>query len=254
MSTSLASRIDAVAAADVHARLGLREPFVPPRAMLETPLHEWRMEEHDAPLLAYLYRALRPRRHLEFGTWQGFGACLCLENSGATVWSINLWEGEAADNGHWLYYTSQPAGTPVPSGAHTRVTPKGNTAVQTDGGVAIGRLVRERGLSHRFNQVYCDSTRWDATNYPRDFFDTAFIDGGHTEEVVRSDTRKAMPVVRPGGTILWHDYCPDPTVVERCASVRGVIVAIEAERDWLGAELVDLFWVRPSWVLVGVRR
>ncbi len=240
-------------AADVQARLGLAEPFVPTEAMRATPLHAWDMRTHDAPLLAYLYGQARPRRHLEFGTWEGFGAVLCLENCDATVWSVNLWEGESEASGHWFYYKSFAPGTPSPPGTNTRVTPKGNTAVQTDGGAAIGWMVRERGLGHRFCQVYCDSRAWDTTQYPEGFFDSVFIDGGHTEEVVRSDTRKAVSLVRPGGLVMWHDYCPDAG----CAgypSVKGVLAGVEAELPWLREQLRDVFWVRPSWVLVGVKR
>ena len=34
----------------------------------------------------------------------------------------------------------------------------------------------------------------------------AFIDGDHSSEYALNDTRKALSVLRPGGTILWHDY------------------------------------------------
>lgn len=251
----MAAAVEPVATVDLAGlpgRLGLAAQGLP--AASAKPLHEWKMEEDDAPILAWLYGRLRPRRHLEFGTWEGFGACLCLDHCNATVWSLNLWEGEAAENGDWRYYTSRPPGGVAPAGANTRITPKGNTAVQTDGGVAIGRLVRERGHGHRFCQVYCNSLHWDASNYPPDFFDTAFIDGGHAQDVVRGDTRKALSVLRPGGVVMWHDYCPDPAVVERCESVRGVLAAIERDGPMLRDELSDLFWVRPSWLLVGVKR
>ena len=140
------------------------------------------------------------------------------------------------------------------AGAHTRPTPKGNVAVQTDGGVFIGELVRERGLGHRFCQVFCDSRAWDTSNSPRDFFDTVFIDGGHDEAVVRSDTAKALGVMRSGGVVMWHDFCVDAQVIRRCESVRGVHAAVAADLPVLRATLRDLFWIRPSWVLVGVTR
>ena len=80
------------------------------------------------------------------------------------------------------------------------------------------------------------------------------IDGGHTEAVVTSDTQKAIALLRPGGLVLWHDYCPDEAVRRTCDSVRGVLAAIENNHQWLATQLADLFWVEPSWILVGVKR
>jgi len=33
-----------------------------------------------------------------------------------------------------------------------------------------------------------------------------FVDAGHTYRYVKSDTEKALKMLRPGGVILWHDY------------------------------------------------
>ena len=116
-----------------------------------------------------------------------------------------------------------------------------------------GKRVHRHGLGHRLCQVYCDSRDWDVSVYPVDFFDTVLIDGGHDPEVVVSDTRKAMSVLRPGGVMIWHDYCPDPAVLDVCLSVRGVMAGIDSIRGWLAAQCTSLFWVDPSWLLVGVK-
>jgi hypothetical protein len=63
------------------------------------PMSAWDMARDDGPILAQIIRFLQPLRHLEFGTWQGYGSKLVLENSQATVWSINLLEGERHSNG-----------------------------------------------------------------------------------------------------------------------------------------------------------
>ena len=63
----------------------------------------WDTEKDDALILRYIYQNHQPRRHLEFGTWQGFGTCLCLESCAATVWTINLPDGEAKADGTWAY-------------------------------------------------------------------------------------------------------------------------------------------------------
>jgi len=77
----------------------------------------------------------------------------------------------------------------------------------------VSRRYREAGFGHRVCQIYCDSRTWDTSAYPRDFFDSVLIDGGHSADVVLSDTRKAFEVTRPGALIMWHDFCPDPTVL-----------------------------------------
>lgn len=36
--------------------------------------------------------------------------------------------------------------------------------------------------------------------------DFVFIDGDHSEEMVRHDSYMAFKLIRPGGVIVWHDY------------------------------------------------
>ncbi len=65
--------------------------------------NDWVMARDDAPILRYIFKAHQPKRHLEFGTWQGLGTCLCLEETEATVWTINLYDGETKPDGNWAY-------------------------------------------------------------------------------------------------------------------------------------------------------
>ena len=37
-------------------------------------------------------------------------------------------------------------------------------------------------------------------------YDLVFVDGSHAESYVRSDSKKALSMVKPGGLVLWHDY------------------------------------------------
>ena len=46
-------------------------------------------------------------------------------------------------------------------------------------------------------------------------FDAAFIDGDHSEAAVTHDSDLARTVVRPGGVIIWHDYCNEGVEVQR---------------------------------------
>lgn len=271
-------------AARLHERLGFSEAFIPPSLNCSRPLHEWRMEENDSPILRYLWRCARPRRHLEFGTWQGRGALDCLESCDATVWTINLREGEADAQGRWAYDAwLDEFEAPEPAHVHdgrdferivacvgdeaprivgcppaspsliTRTARNGRTVVRTDALGAIGRLVHEAGLGHRLCQIYCDSRAWDGSNFPAGFFDSALIDGGHAADVVRSDTLNALRLVRSGGLILWHDYCPDVKAQELCPSIRGVVEAMSELAPAIDRCCRDWFWIEPSWLLLGVR-
>jgi hypothetical protein len=192
---------------------------------------------------------VRPARHLEFGTWEGTGACFCLEECAAHVWTINLPDGEMVDGR--AAYTSTP--DVVPEGAAPVVSRDGVDVYQTDSGAFIGHRYRQAGFANRVTQIYCDSRAWDIAEYQPGFFDTALIDGGHTDDVVLSDTRKALAVVRPGGLILWHDFCPDPSVFGTMSSVVGVVRTLTEHWPEVASQLRDAFWIRPSFLLVGIR-
>jgi len=231
-------------------------PVPPPRS--DTNLAQWDGEKNDGPILHYLYRNLAPRRHLEFGTWQGFGTCLCLESCAATVWTLNLPDGESKADGTWAYGHRVTDEAFAPPGAvsvnygHDDQGPR--TYHRTDAASYIGRLYREKGLGHRVCQVYCDSRAWDTSAYPAGFFDSVMIDGGHQTDVVLSDTRKALPLLRPGGLMLWHDYCPRPEVIAGSTAVQGVTSAIETLLPELRAQFSTLAWINPSHILFGLKK
>ena len=242
------------------AKLGELFPLIrksPPDASAKR-LDQWNIEDDDAPIFEFLYRAHRPRRHLEFGTWQGWGTSLCLESCDATVWTINLPEGESRADGSWAYgHRVLDAGN-VPSGIVTETYGEDELGpriyYRTDAGGYIGRIYREKGLGNRVCQIYCNSCQWDISNYPADFFDSVLIDGGHQQEVVVNDTRKALQVLRSGGLIVWHDFCPVVEVRSKVESVKGVTAGIESILPELQSQFERLYWINPSWILVGIKR
>lgn len=79
--------------------------------------------------------------------------------------------------------------------------------VRAENPTEVGR----RGVSRRdgppsdtcIRLAETDSREWrpDAGNA----FDSCSIDAGHSDECVEDDTRKALPLMRPGGLVLWHD-------------------------------------------------
>lgn len=102
----------------LHSRLSFATPLDYPNSSLTKPLTQWRMEEDDSPIFRYIYRNFQPTRHLEFGTWEGTGATYCLEESDATVWTLNLLEGEKNESGKMLYSSSLNTMISVPEWSH----------------------------------------------------------------------------------------------------------------------------------------
>ena len=229
----------------------------PPEASA-SQLDQRTMEGDDAPILRFIYQAHQPRRHLEFGTWQGWGTSLCLESCAATVWTMNLPDGESRSDGTWAYGERVIDSSNVPQGivtANYGADEQGPINYhRTDAGGYIGRIYREKGLGARVCQIYCDSRDWDISNYPADFFDSVLIDGGHQPEVIISDSRKSFQVLRSGGLIMWHDFCPLPEIRSQIETVRGVTAGIESILPELQAELVRICWINPSWILLAMKK
>jgi predicted O-methyltransferase YrrM len=224
--TAPLQELDIVPVEELGRRLGFHEPLAYPAASRQKSYREWKMEVDDSPIFRYLYRNFQPRRHLEFGTWQGTGVLYCLEECSATVWTLNLPEGERTQDNTCVY--------------------------ENDSGNSIGRFYREQGLGHRVCQIYSDSRSWDITNYPAGFFDSVLIDGGHHPEVVQSDTEKALALLRPGGLCMWHDFCPDPEILPGSPASLGVVEAVVNNWTRLRGKMRDIFWIQPSFILLGI--
>jgi len=120
-------------------------------------------------------------------------------------------------------------------------------------GERVAFIEFEAGWGKRVCQVYCDSRDWDTGHYPPGFFDSAFVDGGHSYDIVANDTKRAIELVRAGGLIMWHDFCPLDDVTAACESTRDVVSYITAAREELLPYVDKLFWIEPSWLLVAVR-
>jgi FkbM family methyltransferase len=228
--------IDVVPLPDLGVALGFSTPPGEREQPAAASLVNWRMERDDAPIFRYVYRNLRPSRHLEFGTWEGFGVVACAESCDAEIWTLNLPEGEKTEAGQPLYGVRGP-----------------DRIMATDSGEFIGRLYREAGYADRVHQVLSDSRSW-RPDLPPGFFDSVLIDGGHTADVVEIDTDKAIALTHPGSIIMWHDFCPDEEALSAHAAPRGVVEAIARNHHRWRQDFSRIFWVQPSWVLIGVRR
>jgi predicted O-methyltransferase YrrM len=68
------------------------------------------------------------------------------------------------------------------------------------------RLYRscEPKIKNKIIPLFGDSTTFNFTKFSG--IDVVFIDGGHTLQVVRSDTRNAIRMLSRTGCVVWHDY------------------------------------------------
>ena len=242
---------DIVSVDDIQRELGFLEPIEFAADWRRRPLREWHIEADDA-ILRYVFRNLRPCRHLEFGTWRGDGVVRCVEECDASVWTINVLTGETRPNGDWAYGELVEEGT-APAPWSEQLLTDGGVWMRTDSYGQIGRQYLDAGWGKRVCQIYADSREWDTRAYPDGFFETAFIDGSHIADVVENDTRKAIRLVRSGGLVIWHDFCPLEEVTRACESTRDVVSYIRAHLGELRPHFTKLFWVDPSWLLFGIR-
>lgn len=242
--------IPVVSVYDLHKKLEFNVPIDYPKTSFVKPLSKWKMEVDDSPIFRYIYRHFRPRRHLEFGTWRGTGTLYCLEECNATIWTVNLPFGEEKSDGSSSYGHDPSELSSIRAWAQKIGLPK-KDSYRTDSIGFIGMSYIKKDMGHRVCQIYCNSKRWDITNYPPEFFDTILIDGGHMKDIVISDTRKALRLLRRGGIIMWHDFCPP--VFEQYEVTRGVIEAISQEWQWIFPQMSHIFWINPSWILLGVK-
>jgi spore maturation protein CgeB len=83
-----------------------------------------------------------------------------------------------------------------------------------------------------FEQLHGDS-REVHTQVP-DNIDLLFIDGDHHYEVVREDIANWVPKVRPGGTVVFHDYTPTPLHMKVQPHLADVCRAVGEWADALG--------------------
>ena len=239
--------VEIVPLAELHRGFGFARAFVSEVKVYHRTLAEFKTEIDEAAIFAYIYEQARPKHHLEFGTWEGFGVTLCARSSNAEIWTINLPCGETDAEGKPIYRCNDFDG----AYAANRITTTAEGAMNSGG--VIGWRYRAAGYGNRVHQILCDSRDFDSSAFAPGFFDTVLIDGGHTADVVTSDTEKAIPLLRSGGIMLWHHFCPDREAVALNQAPRGVIRAIVDNFKSWRPYFARMFWIQPSWILVGIR-
>jgi predicted O-methyltransferase YrrM len=143
--------------------------------------------DSEAWILAVL--AKHAQRLFEFGTCTGKTAYLWARNAPPTAHIITItlapddvadYKAEATDDTRDTEYA-------VRESSHTSFMYTG-----TD-------------VAPKIEQLFGDSKTLDVSPWAGTC-DVVFVDGSHAYSYVKSDSEKALRLVRPGGLVLWHDY------------------------------------------------
>lgn len=124
-------------------------------------------------------RRFRVRHYLEIGVRDGDSLRVVLEEAGQhleSVWLADLWGSDYGGTGR---------------GSHAH----------------IEQLLQDFGFDGRPVFLDGDSRNTLPALLPQKAraFDLVLVDGDHSEAVGLADLRNAWPLVRPGGTLLFHD-------------------------------------------------
>ena len=132
-------------------------------------------------------RLLRPSKVFEIGTFMGRTTSVFVLNAprGASVITLDL-----------------PPDS-VPDAAAGRMFIDSDLALIRHR--RVGSALHDLQLDGRYEQVLCDSMRFDPTPHARSV-ELGFIDGAHTREYVENDTRKMAMMMADRGLVFWHDY------------------------------------------------
>lgn len=116
-------------------------------------------------------RVLRAERIFEFGTYIGRTTFhLTFASPNARVFTLNL-----------------------PPEKDSRIAPY------------LGSYFKGTDREARIELILTDSREFDASEYKQSM-DMVFVDGDHNYEMIGNDTKKAFELLKPGGTIVWHDF------------------------------------------------
>ena len=141
----------------------------------------------EAWVLAVL--AKRARTLFEFGTCTGKTAYLWAVNSAPDARVVTL--------------------TLPPQGRTSYARTQEDSAHDTDAALRESEFERfvytGTKAEPKIEQLFADSKAFDPGPW-RTQCDVVFVDGSHAYSYVKSDSEKAIELVKPGGLVLWHDY------------------------------------------------
>lgn len=118
----------------------------------------------------------------------------------------------------------------------------------------LGNVYKGTEREGRITQLLCDSHKFDATPYSKQM-DFIYIDGDHSYLGVKNDTMKALEMLAPKGTIMWHDYGPSSDLgltkffvefTQDRPVFRLKKSSLLIYRDGIDATTFELFKMRPN--------
>lgn len=159
--------------------------------------HKWAMPEHELLVLGAVAHMLQPKLIVEFGTFRGGSTLVMASNAapGARVVTIDL--------------------DPNLRKVHEHGTGVGLSDFD------VGCLFRDTRYAQQIEQRFANSVEFTDKDL-NGKADLVLVDADHTYEFARRDTDKAMQFLKPGGTIVWHDYTWEPQNSE-CAGVTRTV-------------------------------
>lgn len=159
--------------------------------------HKWAMPEHELLVLGAIANHIKPKLVVEFGTFRGGSTLVMASNSAsdACVITIDL--------------------DPTLRKTHEHGTGVGLSDFD------VGCLFRGTRYEKQIEQRFANSVEFMDDDLVGKA-DLILVDADHTYEFARRDTEKAIKLLKPGGTIVWHDYTWEPQNSE-CAGVTRTV-------------------------------
>ena len=138
----------------------------------------------ELAMLAAIVRIVKPRSVFEFGTFNG-----------NTTHQLAL----NAPPDCMLYTIDLPAGE-----KRTRLSlDRGDRDLL--GSVAVGKRFTGSPAAGRIHQLLSDTATFDFAPFEGKI-DLVVIDGAHSRDYIKHDTRQALRIRSAHGVLLWHDY------------------------------------------------
>ncbi len=182
----------------------------------------------EAAQIVSLLHLTQPKRILEFGTFLGYTTRLLLENSlrDSRVTTVDLPNSTDFD-------TSVMNASEAQLHSSDSLNDKFLTWQRSLHGAYYLRNLPSEAKS-RLHEITADSRTLSLEDFPNSRDDTycfAFIDGGHDEPTVKSDTALASSVIAENGVLVWHDFNSqihhDVTSVVNALSESGRVYSVE---------------------------
>jgi hypothetical protein len=137
----------------------------------------------ERAILVTLVKLVQPNNIFEFGTFLGEGTFMLAENSEGQIYTMDL-----GDSGESILTLPREIK---------------NITIQRK----ANKVFYNTKADFRIHQLFGDSTKYDFSKFTA-MMDFVVIDGGHSLNVVKSDTENAFLMLKKNGCscVVWHDY------------------------------------------------